>query len=54
MLSQRTIETSVGLFLLAAFIAFVVLAFRVSGLTSFLKRIAITSLHSSMKLVNSK
>ncbi|MDX1902446.1 MAG: outer membrane lipid asymmetry maintenance protein MlaD [Gammaproteobacteria bacterium] len=35
MLSQRTIETSVGLFLLAAFAAFVVLAFRVSGLTSF-------------------
>jgi len=37
MLSQRTIETSVGLFLLAAIGALLVLAFKVSGLTSFFK-----------------
>jgi phospholipid/cholesterol/gamma-HCH transport system substrate-binding protein len=37
MLSQRTIETLVGLFLLAAIISLVVLAFKVSGLTSFFK-----------------
>jgi len=37
MLSQRTIEISVGLFLLAALAALLVLAFRVSGLTSFFK-----------------
>jgi len=35
MLSQRTIETSVGLFLLAAMLALAILAFKVSGLTSF-------------------
>jgi phospholipid/cholesterol/gamma-HCH transport system substrate-binding protein len=37
MLSQRTIETFVGLFLLAAIGALLVLAFKVSGLTSFFK-----------------
>ncbi|HSW69343.1 MAG TPA: outer membrane lipid asymmetry maintenance protein MlaD [Gammaproteobacteria bacterium] len=37
MLSQRTIETCVGLFLLAAIGAMLVLAFKVSGLTSFFK-----------------
>ncbi len=37
MLSQRTIETCVGLFLLAAIGALLVLAFKVSGLTSFFK-----------------
>jgi phospholipid/cholesterol/gamma-HCH transport system substrate-binding protein len=37
MLSQRTIESFVGLFLLVAMIAFAVLAFKVSGLTSFFK-----------------
>ena len=37
MLSQRTIESFVGLFLLAAIIALLVLAFKVSGLTSFFK-----------------
>lgn len=35
MLSQRTIESFVGLFLLAAIMALIVLAFKVSGLTSF-------------------
>ena len=38
MLSQRTIEFLVGLFLLAGIIAFLVLAFKVSGLTSFFKQ----------------
>jgi len=37
MVSQRTIESFVGLFLLAATIALIVLAFKVSGLTSFFK-----------------
>jgi phospholipid/cholesterol/gamma-HCH transport system substrate-binding protein len=37
MLSQRTIESFVGLFILAAIVALVVLAFKVSGLTSFFK-----------------
>ncbi|EKD54474.1 MAG: ABC-type transport system involved in resistance to organic solvents periplasmic component [uncultured bacterium] len=37
MLSQRTVETGVGLFVLAAVIALLVLAFKVSGLTSFFK-----------------
>jgi phospholipid/cholesterol/gamma-HCH transport system substrate-binding protein len=37
MLSQRTIETFVGLFLLAAIAALLVLAFKVSGLTSLFK-----------------
>lgn len=37
MLSQRTIETCVGLFLLAAIGALLTLAFKVSGLTSFYK-----------------
>lgn len=37
MLSQRTIESFVGLFLLIAIIALMVLAFKVSGLTSFFK-----------------
>lgn len=37
MLSQRTTESFVGLFLLAAIIALIVLAFKVSGLTSFFK-----------------
>jgi len=37
MLSQRTIDTFVGLFLLAAIGALLVLAFKVSGLTSFFK-----------------
>ncbi|MDR3477585.1 MAG: outer membrane lipid asymmetry maintenance protein MlaD [Gammaproteobacteria bacterium] len=37
MLSQRTIESFVGLFLLAAMMALMVLAFKVSGLTSFFK-----------------
>jgi phospholipid/cholesterol/gamma-HCH transport system substrate-binding protein len=36
MLSQRSIETFVGLFLLAAIGALLLLAFKVSGLTSFL------------------
>lgn len=35
MLPQRTVETFVGLFLLAAIAALLVLAFKVSGLTSF-------------------
>ena len=35
MLSQRTIETLVGLFLLAVIISFITLAFKVSGLTTF-------------------
>jgi phospholipid/cholesterol/gamma-HCH transport system substrate-binding protein len=38
MLSQRIIETIVGLFLLAAILALVALAFKVSGLTSFFKQ----------------
>lgn len=38
MLSQRTIETFVGLFLLAAILALVTLAFKVSGLTSFFQQ----------------
>lgn len=37
MLSQRTVETFVGLFLIAAIGALLVLAFKVSGLTSFFK-----------------
>ena len=37
MLSQRTVETFVGLFLLAAIGALLVLALKVSGLTSFFK-----------------
>lgn len=37
MLSQRTIESLVGLFVLASVMAFTVLAFKVSGLTNFLK-----------------
>jgi phospholipid/cholesterol/gamma-HCH transport system substrate-binding protein len=37
MLSQRTIESFVGIFLMAAVLAFVTLAFKVSGLTSFFK-----------------
>lgn len=37
MLSQRTIESFVGLFLMAAIISLLVLAFKVSGLTSFFK-----------------
>lgn len=37
MLSQRSIESFVGLFLLAATIGLLVLAFKVSGLTSFFK-----------------
>jgi phospholipid/cholesterol/gamma-HCH transport system substrate-binding protein len=37
MLSQRTIESFVGLFLLAALSALIVLAFKVSGLTGFFK-----------------
>ncbi len=38
MLSQRTIETTVGLFMLAAIAALLMLAFKVSGLTSFFER----------------
>lgn len=38
MLSQRIIETIVGLFLLAAILALVALAFKVSGLTTFFKQ----------------
>lgn len=38
MLSQRTVETSVGLLLLAAIACLLVLAFKVSGLTSFFKQ----------------
>lgn len=37
MLPQRTIETLVGLFLLAAILSLIGLAFKVSGLTSFFK-----------------
>ena len=37
MLSQRTVESFVGLFLLAAIGALLILAFKVSGLTSFFK-----------------
>lgn len=36
--SQRLIESMVGLFILAAFAALVILAFKVSGLTSFFKQ----------------
>jgi len=38
MLSERTIESFVGLFLIAAIAALIVLAFKVSGLTSFFKQ----------------
>ena len=38
MLSQRFVETLVGLFLIAAIAALLVLAFKVSGLTSFFTR----------------
>lgn len=38
MLSQRTTETIVGLFLLAAILALIALAFKVSGLTTFFKQ----------------
>ena len=38
MLSQRTIEIFVGLFLVCAITALLVLAFKVSGLTSFFKQ----------------
>ncbi len=38
MLSQRVIETTVGLFLLAALLALITLAFKVSGLTTFFKQ----------------
>lgn len=37
MLSQKTVESFVGLFVLSAIIALLVLAFKVSGLTSFFK-----------------
>ncbi len=37
MLSQRSIEIFVGLFVLAALLALITLAFKVSGLTSFFK-----------------
>ena len=37
MLSQRSVETFVGIFLLAAVAALLVLAFKVSGLTSFFR-----------------
>jgi phospholipid/cholesterol/gamma-HCH transport system substrate-binding protein len=38
MLSQRTVETYVGLFLLAAILGLMTLAFKVSGLTSFFQQ----------------
>ncbi len=38
MLSQRIIETLVGIFLLAAILALITLAFKVSGLTTFFKQ----------------
>lgn len=38
MLSQRVTETLVGLFLMAAILALVALAFKVSGLTTFFKQ----------------
>jgi phospholipid/cholesterol/gamma-HCH transport system substrate-binding protein len=38
MLSQRTIETLVGLFLMAAMLGLIALAFKVSGLTTFFKQ----------------
>lgn len=38
MLSQRTLESCVGLFLIAAIFSFILLAFKVSGLTTFFKR----------------
>jgi phospholipid/cholesterol/gamma-HCH transport system substrate-binding protein len=38
MLSQRTIETFVGIFLLVAILFLMVLAFKVSGLTGFFKK----------------
>lgn len=37
MLSQRTIEMTVGLFLLAGICSLIILAFKVSGLTTFFK-----------------
>jgi phospholipid/cholesterol/gamma-HCH transport system substrate-binding protein len=37
MLSERTTESIVGLFLLAAIAALIILAFKISGLTSFFK-----------------
>lgn len=37
-MSQRTIETCVGIFLLATIAAFMILALKVSGLTSFFKQ----------------
>lgn len=37
MLSQRTVESVVGLFLVAAILCLIVLAFKVSGLTSFFR-----------------
>lgn len=37
MLSQRTVESFVGLFLLAAITSLLILAFKVSGLTTFFK-----------------
>jgi phospholipid/cholesterol/gamma-HCH transport system substrate-binding protein len=38
MLSQRTLESVVGLFLIAALGSLIILAFKVSGLTSFFKQ----------------
>lgn len=38
MISQRTMESFVGLFIIAALMALVVLAFKVSGLTSFFQQ----------------
>lgn len=46
MLSQRTIESFVGMFLLAAMLALMVLAFKVSGLTSFFKPASFTVMAS--------
>lgn len=46
MLSQRTIESFVGMFLLAAMLALLVLAFKVSGLTSFFKPASFTVIAS--------
>lgn len=37
MLSQRTIEVSVGLFLLSSMLCLILLAFKISGLTSFFR-----------------
>jgi phospholipid/cholesterol/gamma-HCH transport system substrate-binding protein len=42
MMAERTIESLVGLFLVAAAFALVILAFKVSGLTSFFKEEAYT------------